>query len=104
MVPPASERKGTDFPRPTNDWNGVARGVWRMFTIIAYWDISWWIAVLFFWGSLIFVISAFFYWLPLADPRSKFPGEDTIAGGVTAFVGATMFTIGGVMLGGLSMV
>ena len=54
--------------------------------------------MLFSWGSAIFVMSGFFYWMPLVAPSTEFPAENTIAGGVTAFVGATMFTIGGVLL------
>lgn len=69
-----------------------------MCTVYAWWDVSWWIAVLFTFGSIIFVVCGFFYWLPLADPSSAFPNEGGLAGGITAFVGATLFTIGGVLL------
>jgi hypothetical protein len=69
-----------------------------MCTIFAWWDVSWWIAVLFSVGSAIFVISAFFYWLPLVAPSTEFPGEASIAGGVCAFIGATLFQIGAILL------
>ena len=69
-----------------------------MCTVYAWWDVSWWIAVLFSVGSAIFVACGFFYWLPLAAPSTEFKEEGTIAGGVTAFIGATLFTIGGVLL------
>jgi hypothetical protein len=49
-------------------------------------------------GSAIFIACGFFYWLPVAYPSTTFPGEDTVAGGVTAFVGATLFQIGAIML------
>lgn len=49
-------------------------------------------------GSAIFVICGFFYWLPLAAPGTEFKHESNIGGGVTAFVGATLFLVGGVLL------
>lgn len=67
-------------------------------TVWAWWDVSWWIAVLFSIGSAIFIVASFFYWLPLAAPKTEFPGESLTAGGVCAFLGATLFTIGGVLL------
>src|ERR1700761_1889852 len=69
-----------------------------MFTVFAWWDVSWWIGVLFSIGSAIFIACGFFYWLPLATPNHTFPGEASVAGGVTAFVGATLFQIGAVLL------
>ena len=90
--------KTSDSPPVTSTWSGIAKGIWRMFTVMAWWDVSWWIAVLFTWGSAIFVISGFFYWLPLAAPSTEFPNESSIGGGIMAFIGATLFTIGGVLL------
>lgn len=49
-------------------------------------------------GSAIFVICACFYWLPLVAPSTEFSGESLIGGGVTAFIGATLFEIGAVLL------
>lgn len=69
-----------------------------MCTVYAWWDVSWWIAVLFSVGSAIFIISGCFYWVPLVNPKTKFPGESLVAGGVTAFIGATLFQIGAVLL------
>lgn len=69
-----------------------------MLTTFAWWDVSWWIGVLFSVGSAIFVICGFFYWLPLAAPSTEFSGESLIGGGVTAFIGATLFEIGAVLL------
>lgn len=69
-----------------------------MCTVMAWWDVSWWIAVLFSVGSAIFVASGMFYWLPLEAPSTEFHNEGLVAGGVTSFVGATLFTIGGVLL------
>lgn len=69
-----------------------------MCTVFAWWDVSWWIGVLFSVGSAIFIISACFYWVPLEAPSTEFPGESLTGGGVTSFIGATLFQIGAVLL------
>lgn len=63
-----------------------------------YWDVSYLAAVAFALGSLIFIASGLFYWLPLEIPSSKFPEEKTVAGGVSSFVGATFFQLGAIFL------
>ena len=68
-----------------------------MCTQLNYWDVSWWVAVLFTWGSVIWCVNAFFSWLPLVIPGSEFKGEVNAAG-ITAFVGATVFEVGSVLL------
>lgn len=69
-----------------------------MVTECPYWDVSYLIAVSFTIGSLTFIVSGLFYWLPLEVPSSAFPKETTVAGGVTSFVGATLFQIGAIFL------
>lgn len=69
-----------------------------MCTIFAWWDVSWWIGVLFSFGSIIFILSACFYWIPLEAPQTEFPGESLVGGGVTSFIGATLFQIGAILL------
>lgn len=69
-----------------------------MFTVFPYWDISWWIGVSFTIGCLLFVACGFFYWLPVAYPETEFFHEESVAGGLTAFIGATLFQIGAVLL------
>ncbi|EME38238.1 hypothetical protein DOTSEDRAFT_83702 [Dothistroma septosporum NZE10] len=97
LIVPRNHTKD-DLPRVTSSAAAIAKGIWRMLTVYAWWDVSWWIAVLFTFGSAIFVISGFFYWLPLAAPSTDFHDESSIGGGVTAFIGATLFTVGGVLL------
>ncbi|KXS95816.1 hypothetical protein AC578_6260 [Pseudocercospora eumusae] len=97
LVVPSHQAKN-DLPPGFTGTRAVLKGIWRMLTVYAWWDVSWWIAVLFTIGSAIFVLCGFFYWLPLAAPSTEFHDEALIAGGVTAFVGATLFTIGGVLL------
>ncbi|KAK9437439.1 Endo-polygalacturonase PG1 [Metarhizium brunneum] len=70
----------------------------RMFTLFPYWDVSWLVGVSFTIGCLLFVVSGLFCWLPIAYPETQFPHEKLVAGGVSAFVGATLFQIGAVLL------
>jgi hypothetical protein len=69
-----------------------------MFSTYPYWDVSYLVAVIFTLGSIVWCINAFFVWLPLQDPSTEFPGEIADAGGITAFIGATIFEIGSVLL------
>lgn len=85
-------------PRKTSEFRSVLQGIWRMFSVFPYWNVSFLVAFVFTLGSVIWVINAFFVWLPLEDPSSAFPNESLTAGGVTAFIGATTFEIGSVLL------
>ncbi len=76
----------------------VAKGISRLFTRFPYWDISYLVAIIFTLGSVVWVFNAFFVWLPLVRPDTEFPGEVKVAGGVTAFIGATTFEVGSVLL------
>lgn len=76
----------------------TVKGIWRMFVKYPYWDVSYLVAVVFTLGSAVWCINAFFVWLPLQDPSTEFPGETAIGGGITAFLGATIFEIGSVLL------
>ena len=75
----------------------VVMGIGRMFTMFPYWDISWLVGVSFTIGCLIFVACGLFYWLPIAFPSTEFHNEK-VAGGATAFVGATLFQFGAILL------
>ncbi len=85
-------------PPPTNTLRGTLRGILRMLTHCPYWDVSYLVALIFTIGSLDWCVNAFFVWLPLQLPSSEFPGEIANAGGISAFVGATIFEIGSVLL------
>ncbi|KAL6718923.1 hypothetical protein ACLMJK_003158 [Lecanora helva] len=85
-------------PPKTSDVRAVLRGVGRMFTQYPYWDVSWLVAVIFTLGSVIWVINAFFAFLPLVQPGTAFHNEVLVGGGVTAFVGATIFEVGSLLL------
>lgn len=85
-------------PPPTNTFSGAMRGIWGMFTTYPYWDVSYLVAIIFTLGSLCWCFNAFFVWLPLQDPSTEFNNEISVAGGVTAFIGATIFEVGSVLL------
>ncbi|KPI43045.1 uncharacterized protein AB675_1752 [Cyphellophora attinorum] len=87
-----------DSPHRPSTSRRISQGLWRMLTVYAYWDISWWVAILFSFGSAIFILCALFYWLPIAYPETEFANEATTGGGVASFVGATLFQVGAVLL------
>ncbi|KAF1831002.1 hypothetical protein BDW02DRAFT_572474 [Decorospora gaudefroyi] len=76
----------------------VLRTLRRMVTVMAWWDVSWWIGILFTVGSAIFVVAGVIYWLPVAHPSQTYPYDKTKVGGSLSFVGATLFEIGGILL------
>ncbi|KAJ5723036.1 hypothetical protein N7488_001071 [Penicillium malachiteum] len=85
-------------PAPTSSLSAVLRGILRMATYAPYWDVSYLVAVTFTVGSAIWIINAFFAWLPLVDPGTEFSGESLTGGGVTGFIGATVFEVESVLL------
>ena len=85
-------------PAPTSTLTATARGIARMTTYYPIWDISYLVAIIFTLGSAVWVINAFFVWLPLQDPSTEFTDEISVGGGWTAFIGATIFEIGSVLL------
>lgn len=85
-------------PGSTSSIAAVGRGILRMATYAPYWDVSYLVATIFTLGSVIWIINAFFVWLPLEDAGTEFSGEITLGGGITAFIGATVFEIGSVLL------
>lgn len=91
----ADKRKLADH---TSTTKALFNGLYRMATEYPYWDVSYLVAVFFTVGCLIFIASGLFYWLPLVAPSTEFKDETRIAGGVTAFIGATLFQIGAVFL------
>ncbi|KAJ5760114.1 hypothetical protein N7520_007270 [Penicillium odoratum] len=94
----AAERDTANAPGPTSTIREAGKGIIRMATCAPYWDVSYLVAVTFTIGSAIWIINAFFVWLPLVDPQTEFAGESLVGGGVTGFIGATVFEIGSVLL------
>ncbi|KIW08247.1 uncharacterized protein PV09_01174 [Verruconis gallopava] len=85
-------------PEKTSSPRIVLRTIGKMLTHYPYWDISWLVAFIFTWGSIIWVINAFFVWLPLEKPSTEFKNEVLTGGGITAFIGATVFELGSIFL------
>lgn len=69
-----------------------------MMTHYPVWDISWIVAYIFTWGSIVWVLNAMFVFLPLIRPQTVFRDEILSGGGITAFIGATIFEVGSVFL------
>lgn len=99
VVDPSSDPSASFLvPKSTSGLRQVGRGILRMTRQYPYWDVSWLVATIFTLGSVVWVINAFFAYLPLAQPSTLFKNEVLIGGGVSAFVGATIFEIGSVLL------
>ena len=95
---PSPQTPIVEGPRTTHSLRALRQGLWRMCTQFPYWNISYLVATIFTLGSVIWVINAFFVYLPLAQPRTEFTTEILYGGGITAFIGATVFEIGSVLL------
>nr|GAT46672.1 predicted protein [Mycena chlorophos] len=70
--------------------DGTLRKLWN-FRRIEYWNISWWVAMLFTVGSIVWVINGFFSFLPFVQPSAL---NSKAAIGWSAWVGATIFEFG----------
>ena len=100
IVAPADDTSTAKYitPQSTHTLRATARGIWAMCTQYPYWDVSWLVAVVFTLGSVIWCINGSFVWLPDVAPSSEFPTEILQGGGITAFIGATVFELGSVLL------
>jgi len=86
-------------PRRTSHPSEVLKTVAKMFTCYPVWDISWLVAYVFTWGSIVWCINGFFSFLPYIRPSSSFKGEVLDGGGITAFIGAVLFfEVGSILL------
>ena len=99
VVQPSSEQDARFLtPGFSSSLRATAKGVLRMLTQYPYWDVSYLVATVFTLGSVLWVFNAFFVWLPLVKPSTEFKNEILHGGGITAFVGATIFEIGSILL------
>ena len=97
-IKPTRKEEKDLFPPVTSSIRQVCRGLLRMVTEFPIWDISYDVAIIFTIGSIIWVINCFFAWLPLVRPDTEFHNEELYGGGITAFIGATVFEIGSFFL------
>lgn len=86
-------------PALTTSIRQIGRTLLKMLIYFPVWDISWLIAYIFTWGSIVWVINGWFSWLPFVAPSTTFSGETLYAGGITAFIGAVLlFESGSILL------
>ncbi|EFX04365.1 integral membrane protein [Grosmannia clavigera kw1407] len=83
--------------RATSSLRETLRGIGKMAVRWPVWDISFDIALFFTLGSAIWVINAFFVWLPLQAPATSFANESGTGGGTTALAGGTVFVVGALL-------
>lgn len=84
--------------KSSSDLRIILHNIWLMLSYYPIWDISWWVAYIFTWGSIVWVINGFFAFLPDVAPSTEFKDEILTGGGVTAFIGATIFELGSILL------
>jgi len=61
---------------------------------IEYWNISWWVSILFTVGSIVWVVNGFIAFLPFVNTHVA---KDDTGNGWTAWLGATIFEFGALM-------
>lgn len=100
VVNPAASSDTAHFvaPESTSSFHAVMKGIARMFTQYPFYDVSWLVAIIFTLGSVVWCMNAFFSFLPFILPSSQFATETVYGGGITAFIGATIFEIGSILL------
>ncbi|KAL2355349.1 hypothetical protein BJ546DRAFT_841160 [Cryomyces antarcticus] len=99
-VTPAKNEASAKYETPLSSTSpgAIVRGIWRMCVYYPIWDVSYDVAAVFTLGSVVWVINAFFVWLPLQKPSTAFANESLYGGGITAFIGATVFEFGSLLL------
>ncbi len=82
--------------QPTNTLNATLRGIIALFTKLPYWDISWWVAIVFTLGSLVWVANGFAVVLPQMGKGSSQDMQS--ASTWSAFAASTIFLVGSYLL------
>lgn len=98
LSPSANAAPDVTTPKPSSDPFVILHGIWRMIVKYPVGDISWWVAYIFVWGSVVWILNAMFVFLPSIRPSSEFGTEILYGGGITAFIGATIFEVGSFLL------
>jgi len=70
----------------------------RLVTVVAWWDVSWWIGILFCFGSLCSITAGVLQWLPTAYPSIEFLTDPFVIAGTIGFIRAIIFLLGGMLL------
>ncbi|KXT15441.1 hypothetical protein AC579_10600 [Pseudocercospora musae] len=87
----ALDEKRIAIPPRSGSWRAIRTGIKRMVTVGPLTNISWWVAIIFTIGSVLWILSATFNLF--GDDGLKLYG-----GGITAFIGSVVFVIGNVFL------
>ncbi|KAI1752240.1 hypothetical protein F4782DRAFT_502582 [Xylaria castorea] len=98
ISPQSAANHGVSHPHATDTFRAALPGLWRMVSMFPVFDVSYDVAIIFTLGSVIWVINGFFAWLPVQWPSTEFDGEASAGTGITAFIGATIFEFGSVLL------
>jgi len=98
LTPSTDANPAIATPRSSSHPAEIAQGILRMLLRYPAWDVSFDVAYIFTWGSIVWVINAFFALLPFTNPSTIFDGEVLYGGGITAFIGATIFEVGSILL------
>ena len=98
VVPPSESNAPCRTPPPTNSAKEVLKGILRMFVFYPVWDISYLIAIVFTFGSVIWMMNAFLILLPLTTAETMSRREVLFTAGVTPFVATTTFVVGSLLL------
>jgi len=98
VLTPSLDASSTPTPPATTSVKHILKTMAAMLLYFPYWDVSWWVAYIFTWGSIIWVFNAFFVFMPYIRPQDTFATEILYGGGITAFIGATVFEVGSVLL------
>ncbi|QIW95021.1 hypothetical protein AMS68_000539 [Peltaster fructicola] len=98
IKPSDAESSAYEVPPYTDTLSQVCKGIWLMAVYYPIWDISWLVAYILAWGSLVWLLDAFFIYMPFLDTRANQPGLILYGGGISAFVATTLFEIGSALL------
>jgi hypothetical protein len=81
---------------PTNTLPATVRGFVALFTRYPYWDISWWVAIMFTLGSLVWIANGFTVLFPTIGKDSSQAVSN--ASSWSALAGASLFFLGSYLL------
>lgn len=82
--------------KPTNSFSATLQGIWDLFTKFPYWDLSWCIAIVYTFGSIIWVANGV---VSVLQTTSQDPPQALqLANTWVAFAGASIFFIGSYLL------
>ncbi|KAE9983178.1 hypothetical protein EG327_005589 [Venturia inaequalis] len=75
----------------------AAYGSFNMFTSFPYWDMAFHSGWSYTWGSVLFIVSSAWAWVPLQWPDTVFAGQAEYGATLTFFFGSLLYQIGAVM-------